>query len=185
MEDFQASALLQSGSLQRFWSSNRILMEYWDVIQDEATAEQSKSKRPHPPRMLTSEDIRPYDIPYWTGAKRLQVSHDCFGIGAYHVRTDASGRGRRGLPLREIEVVSSVIISTLLCIYHHKSPFHEKAGEYQAFSFIFLSFFLSSSLFLLFPNCSRLSQAASVATLPSALVVERLSLGASWVYSIQ
>src|SRR5260370_38507704 len=46
MEDFQASALLQSGSLQRFWSSNGILMEYWDVIQDGATAEQSKSKRP-------------------------------------------------------------------------------------------------------------------------------------------
>jgi hypothetical protein len=31
----------------------------------------------------------------------------------------------------------------------------------------------------------RLSRAASVATLPSALFVERLSLGASWVYSIQ
>jgi len=30
-----------------------------------------------------------------------------------------------------------------------------------------------------------LSQAASVATLPSALFGERLSLGASWVYSIQ
>jgi hypothetical protein len=29
------------------------------------------------------------------------------------------------------------------------------------------------------------SQAASVATLPSALVVERFSLGASWVFSIQ
>jgi hypothetical protein len=29
------------------------------------------------------------------------------------------------------------------------------------------------------------SQAASVATLPSALLVERLSLRASWVYSIQ
>ena len=28
-----------------------------------------------------------------TGVKRLQVSHDCFGIGAYHVRTEASGRG--------------------------------------------------------------------------------------------
>jgi hypothetical protein len=33
----------------------------------------------------------------------------------------------------------------------------------------------------LFPS----SQAASVATLPSALFVERLSLGASWVYLIQ
>jgi hypothetical protein len=29
-----------------------------------------------------------------------------------------------------------------------------------------------------------LSQAASVATLPSALLVERWALGASWVYSI-
>jgi len=29
------------------------------------------------------------------------------------------------------------------------------------------------------------SQAASVATLPSALVVERFSLGASWVFSMQ
>src|SRR5580704_19442479 len=47
----------------------------------------------------------------------------------------------------------------------------------------FLSFFflLLSSLFKLFPW----SQAASVATLPSALFFERWSLGASWVYSIQ
>src|SRR5260370_24683917 len=28
-----------------------------------------------------------------TGVKRLQVTHDCFGIGAYQVRTGASGRG--------------------------------------------------------------------------------------------
>jgi hypothetical protein len=35
--------------------------------------------------------------------------------------------------------------------------------------------------FLFFP----FSQAASVATLPSALVVERFSLGASWVFSFQ
>src|SRR6267154_2121768 len=60
--------------------------------------------------------------------------------------------------------------------------FHEKAGECQGFSLIFL-FFLSFSLFLLFPNCFPLSQAASVATLPSALFVERWSLGASWVYA--
>jgi hypothetical protein len=62
--------------------------------------------------------------------------------------------------------------------------FHEKAGECQATSFIFLAFsffFFSSSFSRLFP----LSQAASVATLPSALFVERSSLGASWVYSIQ
>jgi len=48
--------------------------------------------------------------------------------------------------------------------------FHEKAGECQAFSFIFplfFSFFLFISFFQLFP----LSQAASVATLPSALFV--------------
>jgi hypothetical protein len=41
--------------------------------------------------------------------------------------------------------------------------------------------FLFSSSVSLFP----FSQAASVATLPSALFVERLSLGASWVLSIQ
>jgi hypothetical protein len=65
------------------------------------------------------------------------------------------------------------------------SAFHEKAGECQAFSFIvslfFSFFFFISSFSKLFP----LNQAASVATLPSALFVERLSLGASWVYSIQ
>jgi hypothetical protein len=62
--------------------------------------------------------------------------------------------------------------------------FHEKAGECQTISFIFLSFssvFFISAFSKLFP----LSQATSVATLPSALLVERLSLGASWVYSIQ
>jgi len=40
-------------------------------------------------------------------------------------------------------------------------------------------FFFSSNLYV-----PALSQAASVATLPSALFVERLSLGASWVFSI-
>jgi hypothetical protein len=62
--------------------------------------------------------------------------------------------------------------------------FHEKAGECQVFSFIFLIFsffFFASSFSKLFP----LSQAASVATLPSALFVERLSLGARWVYLFQ
>jgi hypothetical protein len=51
-----------------------------------------------------------------------------------------------------------------------RRPIHVK-------SFFALS--MSSSLFFPF------SQAASVATLPSALFVERLSLGASWVYLIQ
>ena len=51
--------------------------------------------------------------------------------------------------------------------------FHEKAGASQVgFSF---------------PSCGpfRLSRAASVAILPSALFVERLSLGASWASSFQ
>jgi hypothetical protein len=73
--------------------------------------------------------------------------------------------------------------AAIVAPYGAKS-FHEKAGECQVISFIFLSFssfFFISSFSKLFP----LSQAASVATLPSALFVERLSLGASWVYSIQ
>jgi hypothetical protein len=49
----------------------------------------------------------------------------------------------------------------------------------------FFSFCLSSFLFSSFSKLFPLSQVASVATLPSALFVERLSLGASWVYSIQ
>jgi hypothetical protein len=53
------------------------------------------------------------------------------------------------------------------------SAFHEKAGHCQ--------------VDLFFPPCGSFhsSRAASVAILPSALYVERLSLGASWVYSIQ
>ncbi len=53
---------------------------------------------------------------------------------------------------------------------------------------LFLSLFLSFFILLLYFFFSKLfplSQAASVATLPSALFVERLSLGASWVYSFQ
>src|ERR1700751_613824 len=38
--------------------------------------------------------------------------------------------------------------------------------------------------FLLSVNLFPFSQAASVATLPSALLCERFSLGASWVFSI-
>jgi hypothetical protein len=49
-----------------------------------------------------------------TGVKRLRASHDCFGIGAYHEKL--RHRGAERLALREIEVVSSVIIATLLCI---------------------------------------------------------------------
>ncbi len=48
-------------------------------------------------------------------------------------------------------------------------------------SFILPFFFFVFFFLKLFP----LSQAASVATLPSALFVERLSLGARWVYLIQ
>jgi hypothetical protein len=51
---------------------------------------------------------------------------------------------------------------------------HEKASPCQEF----FSLSMSSSLFFPF------SQAASVATLPSALLYERFSLGASWVFLI-
>ena len=59
-----------------------------------------------------------------------------------------------------------------------RRPVSVKSVLSLSLSFFFL---LLSSLFQLFPW----SQAASVATLPSALFFERLSLGASWVYSIQ
>jgi hypothetical protein len=55
------------------------------------------------------------------------------------------------------------------------NAFHEKAGPCQE------CFALSMSSSLFFP----FSQAASVATLPSALLCERCLLGASWVFSIQ
>jgi hypothetical protein len=59
--------------------------------------------------------------------------------------------------------------------FHEKAdPFHEKADPCQEF------FALSMIFSFFFP----FSQAASVATLPSALLVERFSLGASWVFSI-
>ena len=44
---------------------------------------------------------------------------------------------------------------------------------------------MSSRFFFFLPGVLRLSRAASVAILPSALFVERLSLGASWVFSFQ
>jgi hypothetical protein len=46
------------------------------------------------------------------------------------------------------------------------------------------SFFALFHNFLPFTNFFPFSQAASVATLPSALLYERFSLGASWVFSI-
>src|SRR6516162_1811439 len=54
--------------------------------------------------------------------------------------------------------------------------FHEKADPCQEFFALFHIFFVPQP----FPS----SRAASVATLPSALVVERVSLGAIWVFSI-
>ena len=57
--------------------------------------------------------------------------------------------------------------------------------------FSVFSLFLPVRMFLFFssslPPCEflPLSQAAPVATLPSALFVERFSLGAWWVYLIQ
>jgi hypothetical protein len=71
------------------------------------------------------------------------------------------------------------LANTEISVYHDESTlaksFHEKAGPCQE------CFALSMSSSLFFP----FSQAASVATLPSALLDERFSLGASWVFSIQ
>jgi hypothetical protein len=68
----------------------------------------------------------------------------------------------------------------------HTSSFHEKAGMSQVCFSVF-SLFLLVRMFFSLPPCEflPLSQAAPVATLPSALFGERLSLGASWVYLIQ
>jgi hypothetical protein len=54
------------------------------------------------------------------------------------------------------------------------NSFHEKAAPCQGF------FALSMIFSILFP----VQPSRPVATLPSALVVERFSLGASWVFSI-
>jgi hypothetical protein len=51
------------------------------------------------------------------------------------------------------------------------NAFHEKAGECQAFSFIFPFFFFFLPLYFFFFQLFPLNQAASVATLPSALFV--------------
>src|ERR1035437_5478695 len=67
--------------------------------------------------------------------------------------------------------------------------FHEKAGMSQGYCslYFFLSFFSTrmffSSSFL--SGSLRSSRAASVAFLPSALLVERFSLGAWWAFPIQ
>ena len=57
------------------------------------------------------------------------------------------------------------------------TAFHEKAGMSQ----------VCFSLFFSFPPVDSLpsSRAASVAILPSALLVERFSLGAWWAFPIQ
>jgi hypothetical protein len=59
-------------------------------------------------------------------------------------------------------------------------PSMRRPVSVKRFLFFSLSFFISS-----FSKLFPLGRAASVATLPSALFVERSSLGASWVYSIQ
>jgi hypothetical protein len=85
---------------------------------------------------------------------------------------------RRGLPLpHEIRMKAIIPSSSRFCggSDQDRPVNHEKAGPCQEF------FALSMSSSLFFP----FSQAASVATLPSALFVERLSLGARWVYLIQ
>jgi hypothetical protein len=66
-------------------------------------------------------------------------------------------------------------LSVRQCSKMNRNSFHEKADPCQE------CFALSMIFSLLFP----FSQAASVATLPSALFYERVSLGASWVFSMQ
>ena len=65
--------------------------------------------------------------------------------------------------------------------------FHEKAGMSQVrFSlFLFALLFVLSVFSFLPVDSSHSSQAASVAILPSALLVERFSLGAWWAFPIQ
>src|ERR1700675_4998338 len=62
--------------------------------------------------------------------------------------------------------------------------FHEKAGECQVCSFIF-SLFFSSFFFLLGSNCSHGVKPPLSPPFHPHSFFERLSLGASWVYSIQ
>jgi hypothetical protein len=60
--------------------------------------------------------------------------------------------------------------------------FHEKAGMSQ----VCFSLSVALSVFSFLPvNSLHSSQAASVAILPSALLVERFSLGAWWAFPIQ
>jgi hypothetical protein len=65
--------------------------------------------------------------------------------------------------------------------------FHEKAGMSQVrFSlFLFALLFVLSVFSFLPVDSSHSSQAAPVAILPSALLVERFSLGAWWAFPIQ
>src|SRR6266850_3200069 len=77
--------------------------------------------------------------------------------------------------------------STAIRLPRRHYSFHEKAGMSQVCFSVFSLFLLEGCFCSSLPPCEflPLSQAAPVATLPSALFVERLSLGASWVYSIQ
>ena len=67
----------------------------------------------------------------------------------------------------------------------HTSPSMRRPVSVKTFLSSFLFFSLSASFISSFFQLFPLSQAASVATLPSALFVERLSPGARWVYLIQ
>jgi hypothetical protein len=64
-------------------------------------------------------------------------------------------------------------------------PSMRRPVSVKAFLSSFLFFSFSASFISSFPKLFPFSQAASVATLPSALFVERLSLGARWVYLFQ
>ncbi len=97
---------------------------------------------------------------------------------------------RRGLPLpHEIRMQAIIPSSSRFCggSDQDRPVNHEKAGMSQVCFSVFSLFLLVRLFFSSLPPCEflPLSQAAPVATLPSALFGERLSLGASWVSLIQ
>src|SRR6202162_1924006 len=91
--------------------------------------------------------------------------------------------------LRQLEVAGSnqqmAKLVRVLCLSSGSAKsFHEKAGECQVCSFIF-SLFFSSFFFLLCSNCSPGVKPPLSPPFHPHSFFERLSLGASWVYSIQ
>src|ERR1700693_3982748 len=91
--------------------------------------------------------------------------------------------------LRQLEVAGSnqqmAKLVRVLCLSSGSAKsFHEKAGECQVCSFIF-SLFFSSFFFLLGSNCSHGVKPPLSPPFHPLSFFELLSLGASWVSSIQ